>query len=248
MAKAPQSQQHKLLELQSHDSKLTKIHRRAAELKTDPAVAAALADRRDADAAREAVAAELEDAKRALAASEHEVERVQSKIEKDQQRIESGKGTARDMMALQHEIETLLPRKAHLEDTELELMEALEAVADRHSEASAAAVRAADVLAGAEGVRDAELASLASEREDIASRRSELAASIDPGLLAVYEKRLAQHGVGAARLYHGTSEGSGMRLAAGDLAEIKAAAEDDVVFCPDSGCILVRSDEWNSAA
>ncbi|MDN6300811.1 MAG: DNA-binding protein, partial [Micrococcaceae bacterium] len=31
----------------------------------------------------------------------------------------------------------------------------------------------------------------------------------------------------------------------GDLAEIRAAAEDDVVSCPDSGVILVRSPEWN---
>jgi predicted nucleic acid-binding Zn-ribbon protein len=35
-----------------------------------------------------------------------------------------------------------------------------------------------------------------------------------------------------------------MHLSPGDLAEIKAAAEDDIVFCPDSGCILVRSSEW----
>ena len=52
-------------------------------------------------------------------------------------------------------------------------------------------------------------------------------------------------GVGAARLFHGKSEGSGMMLSPGDLAEVKAAADDDIVFCPDSGCILVRSAEWN---
>jgi predicted nucleic acid-binding Zn-ribbon protein len=63
-------------------------------------------------------------------------------------------------------------------------------------------------------------------------------------MLAIYEKTLAKRGVGAARLFHGTSEGSGMQLSPGDLAEIKGASEDEIVFCPDSGCILVRSAEW----
>ena len=78
------------------------------------------------------------------------------------------------------------------------------------------------------------------------SARDELAATFEPGLLAVYEKTLAKHGIGAARLFHGTSEGSGMQLSPGDLADIRKAAEDDIVFCPDSGCILVRSEEWSS--
>ncbi|HEY8295795.1 MAG TPA: DNA-binding protein, partial [Micrococcaceae bacterium] len=30
-----------------------------------------------------------------------------------------------------------------------------------------------------------------------------------------------------------------------DLAEIRKAPEDEIVFCPDSGAILVRSAEWN---
>jgi predicted nucleic acid-binding Zn-ribbon protein len=36
-----------------------------------------------------------------------------------------------------------------------------------------------------------------------------------------------------------------MALSPGDLAAIRAAAEDEIVFCPDSGCILVRSPEWS---
>ena len=78
----------------------------------------------------------------------------------------------------------------------------------------------------------------------VRGQRAEFADGLDAGMLAVYEKTLAKRGVGAARLFHGTSEGSGMQLSPGDLAEIKAAAEDDIVFCPDSGCILVRSSEW----
>jgi predicted nucleic acid-binding Zn-ribbon protein len=83
------------------------------------------------------------------------------------------------------------------------------------------------------------------EKQAVQAQRVELAASFDAGLLGLYERTLAKRGVGAARLFHGTSEGSGMQLSPGDLADIRKAAEDEIVFCPDSGCILVRSPEWN---
>ena len=72
----------------------------------------------------------------------------------------------------------------------------------------------------------------------------ELAATFDAPLLTMYERILARRGVGAARLFQGKSEGSGMQLSPGDLADISGAAPDDIVLCPDSGCILVRSSEW----
>ena len=91
---------------------------------------------------------------------------------------------------------------------------------------------------------DAELAMVEAEASGLRAQRTEFAAGLEPGMLAIYEKTLARRGVGAARLFHGTSEASGMKLSPGDLAEIKGAAADDIVFCPDSGAILVRSDEW----
>ena len=96
-----------------------------------------------------------------------------------------------------------------------------------------------DIQGSFGGIRaelDAALAEVDAEATEVRGQRAEFAAGLDAGMLAVYEKTLAKRGVGAARLFHGTSEGSGMKLSPGDLAEIKAAAEDDIVFCPDSGC------------
>ncbi|MBZ6373036.1 MAG: C4-type zinc ribbon domain-containing protein, partial [Microbacterium hominis] len=61
-------------------------------------------------------------------------------------------------------------------------------------------------------------------------------------LLGLYE-RLAARGVGAGLLRRRTCEGCHMVLSGTDLGALRQAAEDDVVMCPECGCILVRTDE-----
>ena len=245
MAKASPADQLLLLDLQALDSKIVKIDRAVKVLAADPEIIAAGETVADAEAARREVAEESAAAQHALTDIEHQAEKVQTRIEKDRAQIEAGRGTARDMMALQHEIDSLTLKRGELETTELELMETAEEVAGRLVGVTASADGTAGQLAQLERARDEKAGELAAERATLVTERTELAGRIDPTLVGMYEKRLAQRGIGAARLFHGTSEGSGMQLAAGDLAEIRAAAEDDVVSCPDSGVILVRSAEWN---
>lgn len=244
MAKASPAEQLLLLDLQALDSKIVKIDRAVKALASDPEIAAAEVAVADSESARREVAEESATAQHALSEAEHQVEKVQARIEKDRAQIDAGRGTARDMMALQHEIESLTQRRSELETTELELMEAAEEVVPRLEGATASADGTAAQLAQLERARNERGEGLAGERQTLVAQRAELAGRVEAGLLALYEKRLAQHGVGAARLFHGTSEGSGMQLAPGDLAEIRDAAADDVVYCPDSGAILVRSPEW----
>lgn len=244
MAKASPAEQLLLLDLQALDSKIVKIDRAVKTLAVDPEIAAAEATVAEAETARREIAEESAAAQQALTEAEHQVEKVQSRIEKDRAQIDAGRGTARDMMALQHEIDSLTQKRGELETIELELMETAEEVVPRLEGATASADGTAAQLAQLERARSERGEELAGERQQLVVQRGELAGRIDAALLALYEKRLAQHGVGAARLYHGTSEGSGMQLAPGDLAEIRDAAEDDVVYCPDSGAILVRSPEW----
>lgn len=244
MAKASPAEQLLLLDLQALDSQIVKIDRAVKELATDPEIAAAEAAVAEAESVRREIAGESAAAQQALTDAERQVEKVQARIEKDRAQIDAGRGTARDMMALQHEIDSLTQKRGELEGVELELMEAAEEVASRLEGATASADGTAAQLAQLERARNGRGEELAGERRALVAQRAELAGRVDAALLALYEKRLAQRGVGAARLFHGTSEGSGMQLAAGDLAEIRGAAEDDVVFCPDSGAILVRSAEW----
>ncbi|WP_087873749.1 zinc ribbon domain-containing protein [Arthrobacter globiformis] len=244
MAKAAPAEQLKLLELQGLDARLKSLSNRRRSLENDPRITDLEAALNVANGELGAAKLAVHDAEAELKRAEADVEQVATRIEKDEARLNSGTGLSKDLVALQKDIASLNKRRSDLEDVELEVLERLDVLRERQ----AAQQSIVDDIQGSFGViraeLDAALAEVTAEENEVAARRAGFAASLDAGMLAVYEKTLARRGVGAARLFHGTSEGSGMQLSPGDLAEIKAAAEDDIVFCPDSGCILVRSAEW----
>jgi predicted nucleic acid-binding Zn-ribbon protein len=244
VAKAAPAEQLKLLELQGLDAKLKSLANRRRSLETDPRIT-------DLEAALNVANGELGTAKLAvhdaegeLKRAEADVEQVAGRIERDEARLNSGTGLSKDLVALQKDIASLNKRRSDLEDVELEVLERLDSLRERQAAQQKIVDDIQGSFAGIRAELDEQLAEINAEATVLRGRRAEFAAGLDDGLLAVYEKTLARRGVGAARLFHGTSEGSGMQLSPGDLAEIKAAAEDDIVFCPDSGCILVRSAEW----
>jgi len=244
VAKAAPAEQLKLLELQGLDARLKSLSNRRRTLESDPRISDLQAALAVANGELGAAKMAVHDAEAELKRSEADVEQVASRIKRDEARLNSGTGLSKDLVALQSDIASLTKRLSTLEDVELEVMERLEGLRERQ----AAQQKIVDDVQGSfGGIRaelDAALAEIAAEAAEVGARRSEFAAGLDAGLLAAYEKTLAKRGVGAARLFHGKSEGSGMQLSPGDLADIKAAADDDIVYCPDSGCILVRSAEW----
>lgn len=245
MAKAPQSEQLRLLELQALDSKVVKLTREARALEQDAGITAAAGAAAEAQKLQRAAHDVLAEAVSRLKDSEHEVETLSTRLDKNRARYESGTASAKDLVSMEHELASMAERKSLLEDAELELMEAVEAATIVSDEATTAHATATAELNALEDARDVKLGEINKQKTALATERLAFSESLDAGLLAIYEKRRAQYGIGAARLFHGISEGSGMALAAGDLAEIKAKAADEIVFCPDSSCILVRSTEWN---
>ncbi|MDQ4502296.1 C4-type zinc ribbon domain-containing protein [Sinomonas sp. ASV322] len=244
MPKAPAAEQLKLLDLQALDAKLRSLDVRRKALEEDPrlssasdALTATSRSARDADLA-------VDEAQAALVKAEDSVAQVAARIERDEARLYAG-GLSKDLQALQQDIAALSSRRSDLEDAELEILERLDGLRAEQSTAAAALAEAQTASAGLRSELDAKLAEIAEERVHVARDRADCAARIEDTLVEVYEKTLAKRGVGAARLFHGTSEGSGMALSPGDLATIRSAAADDIVFCPDSGCILVRSPEWS---
>lgn len=245
MAKAAPAEQLKLLELQGLDAKLKSLANRRRTLETDPRITDLQDALSVANGALSAAKLAVHDAEMELRRSEADVEQVASRIERDEARLNSGTGLSKDLVALQSDIASLNRRRSDLEDVELEILERLDGLRERQ----AAQQQIVDDIQGSfSGIRaelDAAIAEVVSEETEVRAQRTRFAEGLDAGMLAIYEKTLAKRGVGAARLFHGKSEGSGMTLSPGDLAEVKAAAEDEIVFCPDSGCILVRSAEWN---
>ncbi|MBN9612301.1 MAG: hypothetical protein J0H64_02335, partial [Actinobacteria bacterium] len=107
--------------------------------------------------------------------------------------------------------------------------------------AASAALAAVDGRRGAltEAIAEAER-TIASEAAAAAEARRGLAAETQGDLLDLYETTRARIGIGAARLRGNVSEASNMALAPAELTDILAAPTDEVVFCPQTGAILVR--------
>lgn len=246
MAKAAPAEQLRLLEVAALDSQATKLTRQITETTADAELVAAASALEEAKSTVAEIQVRVEAAAVALKESERAVEKVVAHIAKDQSRIDAGAGTHQDLMALSHEIDSLTVRRNELEDTELELMSALEEVQDE-----AAAARSLTDTRTAEHQehlvrRDAAVAALKEQLTQNQGTRATLAATFDEALITIYERLRTRNGIGAARLFHGTSEASGIALAAGDLGEIKRAPADELVYCPDTGAILVRSEAWGA--
>lgn len=244
MSTATPEQQRALLELERVDARLRRIAARIAELQTDPEVAAALQLRARAIATAKELGAAEQDVRDRLAAAEQKVARVQASIEKDRRRLEQG-GSAKDLMGLQHEIDTRTRQLAEAEEAELEVMQELEdAVAHRAritprlKEADTEARRRVEA-------RDAEGRALTAERDELAGTRPAAAEGVGHhGLLARYEKIRTGRGTDrpAAAELRGTACGScGTALSPTDAATFRAAAPDEVLTCPECGVLLVRS-------
>ena len=121
--KADPSRQWRLLDLQAIDTRLDQIAHARANL---PQLAAIEAARRelaalDTDIVNARTAAG--DVQRELTKSEQDVQLVRDRAARNQARLDSGQGSAKDLQALQHELASLARRQSELEDIEIEVME-----------------------------------------------------------------------------------------------------------------------------
>jgi predicted nucleic acid-binding Zn-ribbon protein len=240
--KARPEDQLALLTLQERDNHITQLTHARKNIAEQAELAEVTASLREFSQSLIAAQGVLEDAKIELSRIEDDVRVVDERIAKDKER-EAGAASAKDLQALEAELSSLATRKSNLEDIELVVMQSIEdaelAVADVVVERDAVEARRAS-LAAAVAAREAEIdAQLASEQ----AARGELAASLPSDLIELYERQRARYGIGAALLTRRVTGGSGVELTSTDLDAVRAAAPDDVVICPDSSCILVRTNE-----
>lgn len=148
----------------------------------------------------------------------------------------------KDAQALEHELISLAQRISDLEDLQLEVMDRVE-----QAEAAVATQQALIDTIVAEGTAltaqaKAAVAEASDEIEQIARDRTAITADIPTDLLAEYDRR-ASRGIGVGLLRRGTCEGCRMMLSGTHLNEVRQAAPDAVLSCPECGAILVRTDE-----
>ncbi|MFD5600578.1 zinc ribbon domain-containing protein [Leucobacter sp. NPDC058333] len=240
--KASPRQQRILLDLQDLDNTLARLRRKRTTLPERAELAGLSGDAADARTKFMAAQRELDTQNADLERIEADVALVQQRRDRDEQLL-AASTSSKEAQALQSELETLTRRKSELEDRELELMEVQE-------RALAAFASAEQLLAGVDARRTEIEARLTSAEQRIdrelasnAEERAGLAAELQRDILGLYEELRARIGIGAARLRGNVSEASNMALAPAELSDIRAAAPDELVFCPGTGAILVRVDE-----
>jgi predicted nucleic acid-binding Zn-ribbon protein len=241
---APPEDQRRLLDVQALDTRLAQL---AHQRRSHPVLARLTElDGRLADVETSLVASRtaVKDLRRELTKAEGDVEQVRSRAARDQSRLDSGQGSAKDMQALTHEMTALSRRQGELEEIELEVMERLEA----HEGALAELDAAADVIRGqraeAESEREAAFATIDAEAARVAAQRAELVKGLDDGLVTLYDRLRGQlGGLGAAALRGRRCEGCRLELNPMDVEAIRKAAPDQVSRCEECGRILVRLPE-----
>ena len=129
--KAELQQQWRLLDLQKLDTRLDQIDHRLANLPQAKELAE-LTKKADT-ATEEMILAQtaVMDVEREIARSEADVQQVRDRMARNEKRLASGEGSAKDLQALQHETDTLARRQVVLEDAELEIMERAEGLRER---------------------------------------------------------------------------------------------------------------------
>jgi predicted nucleic acid-binding Zn-ribbon protein len=234
----------RLLDLQALDSTLARLeHRRAtlpelAELHRLDARAQALHD----DLVR--VETESGDLEREQNRIEADVEQVRARAARDQQRLDSGSVSPKQLTDLQHELASLARRQGTLEDQVLELMERREPLDARRDALTAQAAEVAAERARVAEARDQALAVIDAEAAAARAKREETAATFPDDLLKLYEQiRARSGGVGAAALQHGQCQGCRIGLSPSDLGAIRSAPADEVLRCEECRRILVRTPE-----
>lgn len=240
--RAPAAAQAQLLDLAQCDLALARARHSLSTLPENlhiPTLEAATEDikgrKHDAMVDKESIHAEL---KRA----ESDVELVEGRITKDSERLVHT-ASAKDAQGLEHELETLRRRRSDLEDIELAIMERLEEAETVLSGLQAELATAEGALADARAQLISESSALEAEISAQNAARESLVANLPEELCALYERQRERYGVGASLLRGGVSSASGVVLTDSDLQDIRRADPEDVVLCPDSNAILVRTAE-----
>jgi len=183
----------------------------------------------------------------------HELARNQERLEDEAQalaeqakaadrKLYSGEvSSPRELQALQADIEQLKRHQRTVEERALEVMEQREPLdAQMHALAVTREERSADLaaaraeLAESEGEVDGEIAIEQGLRDSAA-------ATVDPSMVALYERCRANaaSGIGAARLVGHMCQGCHLTIPATEVDALRKAPPGTVAHCDNCGAILV---------
>jgi predicted nucleic acid-binding Zn-ribbon protein len=241
--KAEPAVQRRLLDLAGVDTELNRLNHRRTSLPEHAELTAAEAAVRAAKDAVVEAETNAGDLDRDIRRIERDVEGVRSRTARDNQLLAGAGIGAKQATELQHELETLARRQSVLEDEQLEIMEQREALEAHLGHARATLDAAQKEITAIVERRDTALLDIDAGETGRRRAREEAVAALPEDLLAAYEKRRAKQGIGAALLLARRCQACRLELDRTAVAELRAAAPDQIVHCEECGVILVRTPE-----
>jgi uncharacterized protein len=238
--KAEVAQQRSLLKLAELDAELSRIEYRAKHLVEHQQLQEVQAKHGDANDLLAAMQIALEDLDAQVAKFESEIDAVRHREDRDRSLLASGSVDAKQLTDLQHELATLERRQSSLEDSLLEVMERREELQGGQADALTKIDELQNDLSQAQKARDDALTEIDQQRHQRLSRRDELISELDANLVALYERQRSRGGAGAGPLQGRRCGACRIEIDKGELARIAAAADDEVLRCPECGAILLR--------
>jgi len=243
--KADPAAQLALLDLQELDSRANLLRHQRAALPELAEITTLEASRSELDGQRRDAQIAVDDLTAEQVKVDADVEVVKARRTRDQQRMDQGLiSNPKDLERMQGELESLQRRITSLEDDELEVMARLED-AEKDLDALTAQVADADErLAELAAARDRKTAEVDEQLRTTADDRGPVVAGLPEDLLALYERlRVSKNGVAVGALRARECGGCQLSLDPSELAEIRAAAPDEVVRHDECQRILVRTPE-----
>ncbi|CAB4648398.1 unannotated protein [freshwater metagenome] len=239
--KATLSDQRAILDIQNFDFTHAALTNKAVNLPEIAAIASLTIKSHNARDLRIAAETETSDVKRELARAEGDVEQIVTRINRDEARLASGTASPKELEQLQHELVSLNARRAELEEIELEIMMRIDGLKERITELSEQERVLGNEITELEIKKANALAVINADLEANVADRASVVSSVNPELLALYEKiRQANNGTGAAALVGNQCKGCNLAINTIELQRIAGLAEDEVVRCEECRCILVR--------
>ncbi len=241
--KAPVAQQRSLVELAELDADIGRLDHRVKHLAEQQRFDEITVAHREASDKLAALGLALEDLDTEVAKYESEIDSVRQREDRDRAMLDAGTVNPKQLTELQHELETLQRRQSSLEDDQLEVMQRREELENDRTARLRALEELQGELTAAQVARDQALVEIDANRQTMALRRAELAGALDAELAALYERQRGHGGPGAGVLQGRRCGACRIEIDRSDMSRIAAAADDEVLRCPECGAILLRRQE-----
>ena len=239
--RAANESQKLLIELSSIDQKITRLSnqkqnhpqlRKIAELTARlPSIEASIVENDS----------RINETKKELARAEVDVENIAKRVEKDNERLNSGETSAKDLTQIQHEIGTLKNKQKDLEEVEISILEILEDLDHKKSGLQEILTQVNDEINQLNILIKDDFSKANSDIAVFTTNRNKVVAKIDKSLVELYDKIRLEHGIGAGMFSHGMCSSCQIQISPAEIVKINALDPEEVIRCENCRCILVRN-------